>query len=123
MYKRQAFLAKVNPTPMDYTIHAADPSVAERVDAHLDEMSAALKDADKAARMQKVEELKSSIIENDFTEEMCIRDSRKPPIHQSDSTRRVNAIVKQQCESEEETGGALTERVPQTVSKARGSRD
>ena len=32
-------------------------------------MSAALKDADKAARMQKVEELKSSIIENDFTEE------------------------------------------------------
>ena len=67
--KEAAFLAKVNPTPMDYTIHAADPSVAERVDAHLDEMSAALKDADKAARMQKVEELKSSIIENDFTEE------------------------------------------------------
>ncbi len=67
--KQTAFLAKVNPTPMDYTIHAADPSVAERVDAHLDEMSAALKDADKAARMQKVEELKSSIIENDFTEE------------------------------------------------------
>ncbi len=67
--KQAAFLAKVNPTPMDYTIHAADPSVAERVDAHLDEMSAALKDADKAARMQKVEELKSSIIENDFTEE------------------------------------------------------
>ena len=53
--KQAAFLAKVNPTPMDYTIHAADPSVAERVDAHLDEMSAALKDADKAARMQKVE--------------------------------------------------------------------
>ena len=44
---------------------------------------------------------------------------RKPPIHQSDSTRSVNAIVKQQRESEEETGGALTERVPQTVSKAR----
>ena len=57
--KQAAFLAKVNPTPMDYTIHAADPSVAERVDAHLDEMSAALKDADKAARMQKVEELKA----------------------------------------------------------------
>lgn len=67
--KQAAFLAKVNPTPMDYTIHVADPSVAERVDAHLAEMSAALKDADKAARMQKVEELKASIIENDFTEE------------------------------------------------------
>ena len=67
--KQSAFLAKVNPTPMEYTIHAADPSVAERVDAHLAEMSAALKDADKAARMQKVEELKASIMENDFTEE------------------------------------------------------
>ena len=50
-------------------------------------------------------------------------DHRKPPIHQSDSTRSVNAIVKQQRESEEETGGALTERVPQTVSKARRFRD
>ncbi len=67
--KQAAFLARVNPTPMDYTIHAADPSVAERVDAHLAEMSAALKDADKAARMQKVEDLKASITENDFTEE------------------------------------------------------
>ncbi len=67
--KQSAFLAKVNPEPMDYTIHAADPSVAERVDAHLAEMSAALKDADKAARMGKVEQLKASIIENDFTEE------------------------------------------------------
>lgn len=67
--KQAAFLAKVNPTPMEYTIHVADPSVAERVDAHFDEMSAALKDADKAARMGKVEELKTSIIENDFTEE------------------------------------------------------
>ena len=67
--KQAAFLARVNPTPMEYKIHAADPSVAERVDAHLAEMSAALKDADKAARMGKVEQLKASIIENDFTEE------------------------------------------------------
>ena len=67
--KQSAFLARVNPTPMDYTIHAADPSVAERVDAHLAEMSAALKDADKAARMGKVEQLKAAITENDFTEE------------------------------------------------------
>ena len=67
--KQAAFLARVNPTPMEYKIHAADPSVAERVDAHLAEMSAALKDADKAARMGKVEQLKASITENDFTEE------------------------------------------------------
>ena len=67
--KQAAFLARVNPTPMEYKIHVADPSVAERVDGHLAEMSAALKDADKAARMGKVEELKASITESDFTEE------------------------------------------------------
>ena len=67
--KQAAFLARVNPTPMEYKIHMADPSVAERVDAHLAEMSAALKDADKAARMGKVEQLKAAITENDFTEE------------------------------------------------------
>ncbi len=32
-------------------------------------MSAALKDADKLSRMAKVEELKNSVKENDFTEE------------------------------------------------------
>ncbi len=67
--KQAAFLARVNPTPMEYKIHMADPSVAERVDGHLAEMSAALKDADKAARMGKVEQLKAAITENDFTEE------------------------------------------------------
>ena len=67
--KQAAFLAKANPEPMAYTIHAADPCIAERVNAHFDEMSAALKDADKQARMGKVEELKASIKENDFNEE------------------------------------------------------
>ena len=63
------FLAKVNPEPREWPVHVADPSIAERVNVHLDEMSAALKDADKLSRMAKVEELKSSIKENDFSEE------------------------------------------------------
>ncbi|MGN1362041.1 MAG: polyribonucleotide nucleotidyltransferase [Eggerthellaceae bacterium] len=67
--KQAEFLAKVNPEPMPYTIHQADPSVAERVNAHFDEMSAALKDANKRARMGKVEELKAAIKANDFTAE------------------------------------------------------
>ena len=41
--------------------------MAERVNAHFDEMSAALKDANKQARMGKVEELKAAIKANDFT--------------------------------------------------------
>lgn len=67
--KQAEFLAKVDPQPKEWPIHVADPSIAERVDNHFDEMSAALKDADKLARMAKVEELKNSVKENDFTEE------------------------------------------------------
>lgn len=67
--KQTAFLNKVNPQPKEWPIHVADPSIAERVDKHFDEMSAALKDADKQARIGKVEELKASIKESDFTEE------------------------------------------------------
>jgi polyribonucleotide nucleotidyltransferase len=67
--KQKAFLAKVNPEPMNYNIHVADPSVDERIDPFFEEMSAALKAADKAARMQKVEDLKTRITEEQFTEE------------------------------------------------------
>ncbi|MDO5335082.1 MAG: polyribonucleotide nucleotidyltransferase [Coriobacteriia bacterium] len=63
------FLEKVNPEPHEWPVHVADPSIEERVSKHFDAMSAALKDADKLSRMAKVEELKSSIKENDFTEE------------------------------------------------------
>ena len=65
--KQAEFLAKVDPQPKEWPIHVADPSIAERVDNHFDEMSAALKDADKLARMAKVEEVKNSVKENDFT--------------------------------------------------------
>ena len=67
--KQAEFLAKVDPQPKEWPIHVADPSIAERVDNHFGEMSAALKDADKLARMAKVEEVKNSVKENDFTEE------------------------------------------------------
>ena len=67
--KQAEFLALVAPEPKEYPIHEADPSIAERVNAHFDEMSAALKDADKLSRMGKVEELKAAIKENDFSEE------------------------------------------------------
>ena len=67
--KQAEFLAKVAPEPKEYPVHVPDASIAERVDAHYDEMSAALHDADKLSRIAKVEALKSSIKENDFTEE------------------------------------------------------
>lgn len=67
--KQSEFLAKVNPQPKEWPIHVPDPSIAERVDPHFDEMNAALKDADKLARMAKVDELKARIKAEDFTEE------------------------------------------------------
>ena len=67
--KQAEFLAMVAPELKEYPVHAADPCIAERVNAHFDEMSAALKDADKLSRMGKVEQLKASIKENDFSEE------------------------------------------------------
>ncbi|MEG0071627.1 MAG: polyribonucleotide nucleotidyltransferase [Raoultibacter sp.] len=67
--KQSTFLARVNPTPMEYTIREADPVIAERVNAHLDQMSAALKDADKLSRMGKVEQIKETIKETEFSED------------------------------------------------------
>ncbi|MEG0757168.1 MAG: polyribonucleotide nucleotidyltransferase [Raoultibacter sp.] len=67
--KQAAFLAKINPTPMEYSIHEADPSIAARIEPFFDQMSAALKDADKHSRLDKVADVKASIKENEFTDE------------------------------------------------------
>ncbi len=66
---QQRFLDKCDITVMEYSVHQADPSIAERVSVHEEEMAAALHDADKASRVSKVEALKAAIKENDFTEE------------------------------------------------------
>ena len=67
--EQSAFLAEVAPEPREWPVHVADPSIAARIEPFFDAMSAALKDADKHARMAKVDELKASIKENEFTEE------------------------------------------------------
>ncbi|MBQ9690864.1 MAG: polyribonucleotide nucleotidyltransferase, partial [Eggerthellaceae bacterium] len=67
--KQSEFLELVQPEQKVWPIHMPDPSIEERVQTHFDEMSAALKDADKLTRMEKVEQLKEAIKEADFTEE------------------------------------------------------
>ena len=52
----------------EYELDESIPEVHERIFAHYDEMRAALKDADKLSRMDKVAELKETILE-DFSEE------------------------------------------------------
>ena len=63
-------VAEVNgPIVMkEYPLDEPNSYVHDKIFAHYDEMSAALKDADKQARMAKVEELKSAI-KAEFTEE------------------------------------------------------
>ena len=66
---QQRFLDRCDITPVEWPIHVADPSIDERVNPFFGEMSAALKDADKQARMGKVEELKARIKAEQFSEE------------------------------------------------------
>ena len=66
---QQRFLDRCAIEPREWPIHVPDPSIAERVNPFLDEMSAALKDADKQARMGKVEELKERVAAEQFSDE------------------------------------------------------
>lgn len=66
---QQRFLDRCNIQPKEWPVHVADPSIAERVTPFIDAMSEALHDADKASRMAKVEELKSSIAAEQFSDE------------------------------------------------------
>ncbi len=69
--KQAEFLQKVNPTPMDYSVHEADPCIEQRVSPYFDQMYSALRDADKKARMDNVDELFSTIRETEFSDEEC----------------------------------------------------
>lgn len=67
--KQEEFIKQVQPTPLEYTLHQADPVIAERIGQFKGEMEAALTCADKAERLVRVEELKDRIKEDEFTEE------------------------------------------------------
>jgi polyribonucleotide nucleotidyltransferase len=66
---QQRLIDRVAPEPRVYPLDPAVPEVAERIEGYFDAMSAALKDADKLARADKVAELKESIKEDFSAEE------------------------------------------------------
>ena len=66
---QQRFLDRCDIQKREWPIHVPDPSIAERVEKFADEMEAALKDADKQARVGKVEDLKARITAEQFTDE------------------------------------------------------
>ena len=79
--EQEIFFDKVRAVNGDFPVreYVLDEPVAEvhdRVFAHMDEMSAALRDADKASRVSKVEALKAAIRE-EFTEEEQLQWSRE----------------------------------------------
>ena len=63
------FLSRVDITPVQWKLHEAAPEIATRISAYYDEMSAALKDADKQQRIAHVEALKERIVADNFSEE------------------------------------------------------
>lgn len=67
--KQHAFIAKIAPVQKEYPVHTTPAEITERVEPYYEQMSAALKDADKHARMDKVAELKARIKEEAFSEE------------------------------------------------------
>ncbi|MDR3308000.1 MAG: polyribonucleotide nucleotidyltransferase [Coriobacteriales bacterium] len=58
---QQRLIDAVNPEPKVYPLDEPTPEVAERIAPYYGQMSAALKDADKQSRIEKVEELKAQI--------------------------------------------------------------
>ena len=66
---QQHFLDRCDIEKREWPVHVADPSIAERIQPFAAEMSAALKDADKQARMGKVEDLKNRIKNEMFSDE------------------------------------------------------
>ena len=66
---QKRFLDRANIQPVEWPVHVADPAIAERVSAFEGEMAAALRDADKQSRMSKVEELKTRIKAEQFSDE------------------------------------------------------
>ncbi|MCL1890512.1 MAG: polyribonucleotide nucleotidyltransferase [Coriobacteriia bacterium] len=58
---QQRFIEKVAPELKEYPVDEPVAEVAERINTHFDAMSAALKDADKLARVDKVAALKEEI--------------------------------------------------------------
>ncbi|MEF9876996.1 MAG: polyribonucleotide nucleotidyltransferase, partial [Gordonibacter sp.] len=66
---QQRFLNRADIQPVEWPIHVADPSIAERIAPFEAEMAAAIRDADKQARMGKVAELKDRVRAEQFTDE------------------------------------------------------
>ncbi len=78
--EQETFFAKVREANGEFPVRSYEldepiPEVHERVFAHFDEMSAALKDADKTARQTKVDELKEAI-RAEFSEDEQLEWSR-----------------------------------------------
>ncbi|MDR1713619.1 MAG: polyribonucleotide nucleotidyltransferase [Coriobacteriales bacterium] len=69
---QQRLIDKVNPQPKVYPIDEPVEGLTERIAPYYDQMAAALRDADKQSRMEKVAELKESIKATFSEEELAL---------------------------------------------------
>ena len=113
---QQRFLDRCEIPEKEWDIHVPDPAIAERVEPHFDEMSAALKDADKLSRMDKVEALKARITEEDFSEEE--RAAWKADIAAAEKKLEKNAMRKMILETGERADGRRPDEIRPLYIKA-----
>ncbi len=66
---QQRFIDRVNPTPLEYEPHVADEKISRVIETYYDEMLSLIKGEDIDSRVKNVEELKSRIVEKEFSEE------------------------------------------------------
>ena len=123
--EQETFFAKVREANGEFPVRSyiLDEPIAEvheRVFAHFDEMSAALKDADKTARQENVEELKESI-RAEFTEEQQLEWSR--PITTELKALEKHAMRLMVVETGERVDGRVADEVRPLMALASSSAD
>lgn len=66
---QRRFIERTNPVKLEYTPHIPDEKIENVILKYYDQMRDLLKDVDKQTRIEKVENLKKTIIETEFSEE------------------------------------------------------
>ena len=106
---QRRFLDRCTIEKREWPIHKADPCIEERVSKYADAMAAALKDPDKQSRMQKVDELKARITEEQFSDDE--RAAWKGDIAAAEKALEKHAMRTMIIETGERADGRTSEEI------------
>ncbi len=106
---QRRFLDRCTIEKREWPIHKADPCIEERVSKYAGAMAAALKDPDKQSRMQKVDELKARITEEQFSDDE--RAAWKGDIAAAEKALEKHAMRTMIIETGERADGRTSEEI------------